>query len=147
MSYRDARGHRSISVARYGWGSPASTCFLPGILLLVTAQFVDILTTIGALTLVPSLTEANPFAVAAMESIGLISGLVFLGGVVVLCSALLIEASATQLYRYTRSEWWCGAVRVVGYGSISLVYFLAAFHNTALVVEHVSIEWVLTALL
>lgn len=141
MSYGGTREFGGTTT--YGWGTQSTTGFIPGLVVLVAAQSIDVLTTIGGLWLLPGTYEANPIAAAAIDSFGLVTGLFVLGGAVVVCSALLIEASAIKTYRYTRSQAYCGLVRLVGYGSIAFVYLFAGFHNTLLVVEHVSIEWLL----
>ena len=104
--------------------------------LLVATKALDVVTTAVGLLLVPGFVEANPYAAAVFESMGVLTGLLVLSAVTLLVVGSVTEFGARYLERDADTpEWAPTFTRIVGYGPLSVVFGAAALHNTGLIVR------------
>lgn len=104
--------------------------------LLVGTKALDVVTTAVGLLVVPGFSEANPFAAAVFESVGVITGLLLLSIATIVVVGLVTETGARYLERLEDTpEWAPTFTRTVGYGPLSVVFGAAALHNTGLIVR------------
>ncbi|WP_435066169.1 DUF5658 family protein [Halobaculum sp. EA56] len=115
---------------------------MSGLTLLVVSKIADVVTTAVGLLYIPGITELNPIAESVFQSMGLIVGVVVFGFSVVFCVALAVELCVCELYRLTRSAGASVCLRLGAYGTLSVVYFYAAYRNAILIADNVSI-WLL----
>ncbi len=96
-----------------------------GIGVLVAAQLADLLVTVYGLSL-PGVVEANPVAVAVMETLGTVPGLVLLSLVSLGAVVSVTEVAARHCRATTVTPLW---VRCLGYVPFALLSFAVAGHN------------------
>lgn len=96
-----------------------------GIGVLVAAQLADLLVTVHGLSL-PGVVEMNPVAVAVMETLGTVPGLVLLS-LVSLGAIVSVTEAAARHYRATAVTSLC--VRCLGYVPFALLSFAVAGRN------------------
>jgi ABC-type dipeptide/oligopeptide/nickel transport system permease component len=111
-----------------------------GVAAVATTSALDAASTVLGLALAPVLVESNPVARAFFAKYG-----VLLTVVVVSVGLVATVLVATELgvwairERTTRGSFAGRVVRIVGYGTPSLVSLYAATNNVVLVVEHTPI--------
>lgn len=137
-------GARNRSMPPYRQRESSHVLSLSGFLLLASAKAIDIQTTVIGLALSARLVETNGIARRAMHAWGTAEGLVFLGGLLVLGTTLVIEWAAYTVGRRSPAFVLPEVIRGVGYGSLSAVYLGAAYRNTRLIVETTHIESILS---
>lgn len=102
----------------------------------LTTSF-DAVSTVAGLSLVPVLTERNPFARALFETVGLGAGIALASITAVLVVVLATETAVHVLEpRTDDASDASGLVRTVGYGIPSLLSLSVAVHNVALIATH-----------
>ena len=105
----------------------------PAIACLLLTKALDATTTAVGLTLVPGLVESNPFAAVLFSSVGVLPGLLLATLAVLAVVVGVTEAGVAWLRKRPDTPGWGPTVtRIVGYLPPSLVFGVAAVHNTTL---------------
>ena len=100
-----------------------------GIGALFVAQLSDVLTTVYGLSK-PGIVEVNPVAVAAMDALGTVPGLLFLMGVV-LCGVVSVTEAAARYCDGTSVP--PRYVRYLGYLPLTVFSLLIAAYNVTVI--------------
>ena len=108
-----------------------------GVAAVAATSTLDAASTVLGLALAPVLVESNPVARAFFATYGVLATVVVVSVVVVAAVAVATELGVWAV----RERAGCGpsagrTVRIVGYGTPSLVSLLAATNNVVLLVEH-----------
>lgn len=110
---------------------------IEGVLAVAVTTSLDAISTIAGLSLVPALVERNPMARVLFEAFGLLPGIVIASTV-----AILLVVAVTELavrYLETRSVDDDGhrvPIRLIGYGTPSILSLSTALYNIALVASY-----------
>lgn len=108
-----------------------------GVLAVAITTSFDAISTVAGLSLVPTLVERNPLARRLFEEVGLYAGIAIASATAILLVAAVTELAVRYVDSRTPEEGRFGVpVRLIGYGTPSIVSISTALHNVALVASH-----------
>ncbi|WP_227133036.1 hypothetical protein [Halorubellus salinus] len=117
--------------------SEAVPSALQGVLAVATTSTLDAASTVVGLSLAPVLVESNPLARALFAEYGVLQSVVVISVLLAVVVVGVTEAAVRVLAGRTHRPVLAGSVvRLVGYGTPSLVSLYAATNNVVLLVEH-----------
>lgn len=108
-----------------------------GVLAVATTSTLDAASTVVGLSLAPVLVESNPLARAMFAEYGVLQSVVVISVLLAVLVVGVTEGAVRVLAGRTRRPVLAGsAVRLVGYGTPSIVSLYAATNNVVLLVQH-----------
>jgi len=108
-----------------------------GVLAVAITTSLDGISTIAGLSLVPTLVERNPLTRRLFDAVGLFAGIVIASVVAIVLVATVTELAVRYLDARTADDDGLEVtIRLIGYGTPSIVSLSTALHNVALVATY-----------